>query len=168
MARKEPKKIAYKLKNKCGDHVEDGVTYLAGDTVMSTRKLDKIFHTKFVKVHPDDFETPDRKPNIPSNRAAKDKGKGGKSKSSPPKPKNSTKFGTNVTDEFPSAVEAQLTVYMKDYWYQIVDRNTEDGKPSVVNEKKLQSKQVGPFLEKFVEKAEDIDFDDDDEDDEDE
>ncbi len=136
------KKVAFKLKKKCGDHNEEGKTYVAGDKVMSHRNLEKLFPTKFERVHPDDgFEFAEASPNIPLPRAVRDKGEGAK-KSSSPKYKNSTKFGENVTLSFPAAVAAELNVYKKANWFQVVDRNTESGKPAVVSEKKLRENEV--------------------------
>lgn len=170
MKKSKVKKVAFRLKARCGDHVEDNVTYVAGDKVMSNRNLEKLFKNKFERIHPeDDFDFAKAGPNIPSPRTVLDKDKGEEdqksSSSKSGKYKNSTKFGRNITLSFPKAIAAELSVYEKDHWCQVVDRNTEDGKPEVVSEKKLREKEVDSFLETFVESEnEDEDEDDDDED----
>lgn len=152
---KKVRKVAFRLRKKCGDHNEEGVNYVAGDIVKSTRNLEKMFKNKFDRVRPkDDFDFEETSPNIPSPQKTSKKYK------------NSNKFGTNVTPSFPTAIAAELVVYEKDAWYQVVDRNTEGGKPELVSKKKLREKDVEDFLKNYVEP--DSDDDDDDGDDEDE
>lgn len=163
------RKVAFRLKKKCGDHNEEGINYVAGDTVMSHRNLEKLFKNKFERVHPDDdFEFAEASPNIPLPQTVLDKEEGGgKSPSSKSKKhKDSKKFGQNVTVSYPTAVNAELEVYEKDHWFSVVDRNTEDGKPEELTEKKLREKDVESFLKTYVEV--DADAVDDDENDEDE
>lgn len=164
------RKVAFRLKARCGDHVEDGVTYVAGDKVMSNRNLVKLFRNKFERVHPeDDFKFAEASPNIPAPGTVLDKDKDEGAQKTPSskskKLKNSKKFGRNATLTFPAALAAELRVYEKDFWFQVVDWNTEDGKPEVVSEKKLREKDVADFLKTFVEPESD---DDDDEDDDEE
>ncbi len=157
------KKVAYRLKKRCGEHVEDGHTYVAGDKVVSTRNLVEIFKGKFEKIHRDDISAEDT-PNIPSSATVLDKGKGEGDKKSPSsKLKNSKMFGRNVSLSFPAAIAAELRVYEKDAWYQVVDWNTEDEKPEVVSKRKLREKDVASFLETFVESDDDDEDDDEDE-----
>lgn len=172
MGKSKVKKVAFKLRLKCGDHVEDGVSYVAGDTVMSNRNLESIFRNKFDRVHPDDgFEFADASPNIRDARAVLDKDKDEGDNKAPSskskKLKDSKKFGKNVTLSYPAAVAAELRVYEKANWFQVVDWNTENGEPEVVTEKSLREKDVAAFLAEYVEP--DLDDDDDDfEDNEDE
>ncbi len=170
MKKDKVRKVAFRLKQRCGDHVEDGKTYVAGDKVMSCRNLEKLFRNKFERVHPEeDFDFAEASPNIPSPRAVLDKDKGEGDRKPPSskskKLKNSKKFGKNITLSFPAAIEAELRVYEKASWCQVVDWNTEDGKSEVVSEKKLREKDVEEFLKDYVEPVTDDDDDDDSEDD---
>ena len=158
--------MKFRLKPKCGDHLarnEQGemITYKSGDVVESDRDLVAMFPRKFELVG--GMTTAAGNVSIP-DIPIKDKGKGGISGSSPEplsfekeeeKKKEKSKYGVDVTDEFPTAAKVKLTIFKKGSWFVVID----PGDGEVLNVKKLRKAEIEDFLGEYMEDDEDEDED---------
>lgn len=145
--------MLFRLKEKCGHHVEDGKIYKSGDIIETERDLPTIFHGKdakgrnrsgkFERVHENlkDTGTKDtsriQRPNIPPGVSPKQKTKVANKESA---------HGEDVTSEFPTAEKVEVKVFEKSRWFTVID--TQDD--SILNEKKLRRKEVELFLEQYL------------------
>jgi hypothetical protein len=80
-------KMKFRLKDKVGSHFENGKEYKSGEVVNSNNDLIALFPEKFEKVNDSSEE-----------------------KESSDSPKN---YGTNVTKNFPEAIELGVTIFRK-------------------------------------------------------
>ncbi len=172
------------LKKKCGNFIgppdEEGnrTTYKSGDKVPSDEDLVTKWPGKFELVgRYKEEDTPDA-PDFPSKSEKKSKSKKAtkkediktKSSKSPQKIPVVSKYGVDVTEDFPTAAKVKLQVFEKLKWFTVIDPDNGE----VLNEKKLRKRNVESFLEEYVpdededaEEDEDEEEDDDDEDEDD-
>jgi len=149
------------FKVKRGTHYKGGVVYKKGDLVDTSIDLVARFgKAKFER----DFKAEGAtggpisgtKPAIPTSTNESRTVKA-VTKPLPPSP-----YGKDVTSNFPTAKDVDVTIFERAKWHTVVD-NT-DGE--VLNEKKLREKDVGAFLEQYlsnedIEEEEDIDEEED-------
>jgi len=145
--------MLFRLKEHCGQHVEDGKVYKSGDVIETERDLPTIFHGKdakgrnrdgkFERVHEDLKDTGKKdtsrvqRPNIPPGVSPKQETKVADEESV---------HGKDVTSEFPTAEKVDVKVFEKSRWFTVVDMQDN----SVLNEKKLRRKEVEPFLGQYL------------------
>jgi len=150
--------MLFRLKQRCGNHVENGKIYEPGDIIETGRDLSSKFRNKFERIHEALKDTGKKdtdeikRPNIPpSVGEGGDTGLNPSPESSPISDEEiveeNLEYGEDVTSEFPTAEKLEVKVFEKSKWYTIVD--TSDGE--VLNEKKLRKKDVIPFLEQYLE-----------------
>jgi len=136
--------MIFKLKR--GSHYQGDKKFMKGDTVESSHDLVTLFgKEKFERDYPAEQKAgiaTINKPNIPSPVAKADVDK------------EPGEYGEDITSEFSTAEEAEVTVFEKSNWCTVVDK--EDGE--VLNEKKLRRKDIEPFLEQYL-TDEDVDED---------
>ncbi len=145
-----------KFKLKGGSHIQDDVTYNKGDTITTdidlAAKFGKHRFERIGRMVDDNVKQPE----IKSVRKGKGKKKKTSSKKTSSKPLPSTssktkkevkkeKYGMDVTEDFPTAVEAGFTIFEEEHWFTIVDENDE-----VLNDKKMRKKDVPAFLENYL------------------
>jgi len=143
--------MLFKLKR--GSHLDaKGKVYKKGATIESSRDLVKIFgKVKFERDHAAEQRTGvpviDKKPAIPSPVVKTEKSKKVEEPKNTDTVKESSKYGKDVTSNFPTADDVEVDVFEKAKWYTVIDRA--DGE--VLNTKKLRKKSVEPFLEQYLE-----------------
>ena len=146
--------MLFKLKKGCGQHVEKGRTYKAGEEVESEHDLVRMFPEKFELV-PGQISVPavpeipapitvkgsvdseNERPTLPKSTSDEDE--------KPKKKTKGSKHGKDVTDDFPTAEGFGFKIYEKGGWFAVVDAN--DG--AVINKKKLRKDGVETFLEEY-------------------
>jgi len=112
----------YRLKEKVGNHAEGDKTYESGDIVESARDLAKKHPNKFEKVH----EIPASPQHDVPLAAPK------KTKTQPEDVEDvdvstiESRLGTNVTDDFPLAVDANIAVFQKGKKFRAADPDLPD------------------------------------------
>ena len=156
--------MLFELKAKCGNHIMDGKTYVAGDRIETSKDLTIKLGHKFKRiVQKEDFEPDQLQPNIPAKGIGNKSGQEDEIKSPSATDKSETKtseHGVDITGEIDGAAEIGVKVYMgKANWCVVVDN--EDGK--ILNDTKLRKKHVVEFLESIIEAEDDDDDEDEDE-----
>ncbi len=162
-----------------GGHVQNGKAYKKGDIIRTSLNLNRMFGSKFVRVHEDldDTGTTDtsgfKKPQIPppvvDKKAAKEPEpvedaeelndvdveeveEVEEKEEAEEKEQPEGKHGKDVSSEFETAKTIEVSVFEKKNWFTVVDK--QDG--AVLNDKKLRRKAVEPFLKQYVESPVDV------------
>ncbi len=137
----------FRLKEKCGEHNQNGKTYKPGDVVETEIDLTIHFGHKFELIE-DTKSTSSKitKPNIDTPQDEDDKDKEDKSSSS-----SLNKHGKDVTDQFSDAEDIGVLVFEKvktnGKWYTVVDPDDN----SVLTKKNLRKGKVNDFLVSITE-----------------
>lgn len=161
----------FRLRKKCGNHIGppdangNRKTYKAGNVVPSEDDLVAKFPMKFelVQGQTEDDNEIASVPNIPEPiKSKKTKTTVAKSNTQKSSKVIKSKYGEDVTEQFPLAKELDLQVFEKSKWFTVVDDDVE------VNDKKLRRKEVDSFLEDYSQIDDEDDEDSEDEEDEEE
>ena len=150
--------MLFRLKERCGPHFMNGVTYKSGDTVETSLDLVAMFPSKFERNYEAEKraeaktgkKTKKSKPDIPEGTG---KGKEDDNKDDDDNVTAESEYGEDITAEYPTAEKVQVKVYVKDNWCTVVD----DADGEVLNEKKLRKKEVEEFIGQYLDDDDDKD-----------
>ena len=142
--------MLYRLKQKVGEHEQNGRTYKPGDVIDTEKDLCAMFIGKFDLIHDTDVEDSGKKTK-PTISTPSDEDKDDKEDLKSESLSEESKYGKDVTENFKKALVIGVLVFEKvkknGKWYTVIDPDDN----SVLNKKNLRKGKVNGFLKSITE-----------------